>query len=484
MHSKQLRPPCARDYLSLGMRNLLLAIAILGCQISHGQSADPAAHSAATTPSGHPPTQSTTPAAATHPAWSLRSNIYEVNTRQYTAQGTFNAFAGHLDRLQAMGVEILWFMPINPISHLDRKGTLGSYYAVADYTAVNPEFGTLNDFKRLVRLAHERGMKVLIDWVPNHTGADNRWLSQHPGFYVKDSSGKAAIPYDWTDTRQLNYANPELRDSMIDAMKFWVSQADIDGFRCDVAWNVPGDFWTDCIRQLKAMKSIFMLAEGDKAYLPTSGFDATYPWEMFHTMVQVAAGERPAFALDSVLQYYNSIYPKGAMQMYFTSNHDENSSNGADYATFPGPAHAPFAVFTQTMPNDIPLIYGGQEEPVLRAIRFFDKDTIGFHTLGRRTFYKTLLMLRRQDPALDADAAFEKLPSGADSAVYAFVRKKAGRQVLVLLNFSRQPQAVDLPPSIAGRALDVFTDKFVSVRRQLILQPWDYKVYEYGSTHK
>jgi len=468
------------------MRNLLPAIAFLVCQISHGQptigaAATPAAGIA--TP-GHPSPHRHPPGPAVHPAWSLRGNIYEVNTRQYTPQGTFNAFAQHLDRLRAMGVDILWFMPINPISHVDRKGSLGSYYAVADYTAVNPEFGTLDDFERLVRLAHTRGMKVLIDWVPNHTGADNRWLDQHPDFYVKDSSGKAAIPYDWTDTRQLNYANPELRDSMIAAMKFWVTQTGIDGFRCDVAWNVPGDFWTDCIRQLKAMKSIFMLAEGDKAYLPASGFDATYPWEMFHKMVQVAAGERPAFALDSVLQQYDSVYPKGAMQMYFTSNHDENSSNGADFATFPGPAHAPFAVFTQTMPNDIPLIYSGQEEPVLRAIRFFDKDTIGWHTFGRKTFYKTLLMLRQRDPALDADAVFEKLPSGADSTVYAFVRKKAGRKVLVVLNFSQQQQGVNLPPSVVGRALDVFTDKEVPVRRHLILQPWDYKVYEYGSPHQ
>jgi alpha-amylase len=328
------------------MRNLLFAIAILACQISHGQ---PAAVSAAGTDAQ--PADSTA-----HPAWSLRGNIYEVNIRQYSPQGTFNAFAQHLDRLRAMGVEILWLMPINPISHVDRKGSLGSYYAVADYTAVNPEFGTLDDFKRLVRSAHTRGMKVLIDWVPNHTGADNRWINQHPDFYVKDSSGKPAISYDWTDTRQLNYANPVLRDSMIGAMKFWVTQTGIDGFRCDVAWNVPGDFWTDCIRQLREMKSIFMLAEGDRAYLPASGFDATYPWEMFHKMVQVAAGERPAFALDSVLQKYNSIYPKGSMQMYFTSNHDENSSNEADFSTFPGPAHAPFAVFTQTMPNDIPLI--------------------------------------------------------------------------------------------------------------------------------
>jgi alpha-amylase len=474
-------PGCAIDYLSLGMRNLLFAIAILACQISHSQSAGVSAAAGIASSDQTPPDRRTADSTA-HPAWSLRGNIYEVNIRQYTPQGTFNAFAQHLDRLRAMGVEILWFMPINPISHVDRKGTLGSYYAVADYTAINPEFGTLDDFRRLVRLAHSRGMRVLIDWVPNHTGADNRWIEQHPDFYVKDSSGKAAVPYDWTDTRQLNYANPVLRDSMIAAMKFWVTQANIDGFRCDVAWNVPGDFWTDCIRQLRAMKSIFMLAEGDRAYLPASGFDATYPWEMFHKMVQVAAGERPAFALDSVLQHYDSVYLKGAMQMYFTSNHDENSSNGADYATFPGPAHAPFAVFTQTMPNDIPLIYSGQEEPLLRAIRFFDKDTIGFDAFRRAAFYKTILMLRRRDPALDADAAFEKLPSGADSAIYAFVRTKAGRQVLVVLNFSRQPQSMDLPPSMAGRALDVFTGKFVSVGRHLILQPWDSKVFEYGST--
>jgi alpha-amylase len=409
-------------------------------------------------------------------------NIYEVNVRQYTSEGTFNAFAKHLDRLKAMGVETLWFMPINPISHVDRKGSLGSYYAVADYTAVNPEFGTLADFKRLVRAAHDRGMKVLIDWVPNHSGADNRWLRDHPDFYVKDSTGKAATPYDWSDTRQLNYANPVLRDSMIAAMKFWITQADIDGFRCDVAWNVPGDFWTVCIAQLRRMKPIFMLAEGDKSYLTRSGFDAVYPWALFHKMVEVAKGERPAFSLDSVLHDYDTAYPPTTLELYFTSNHDENSSNGADYATFPGPAHAPFAVFTQTMPKGIPLIYSGQEEPVLRAIRFFEKDTIGFHAYGRASFYKTLLTLRRRERALDADAAFEKLPTGADSAVYAFVRKKGKSKVLVVLNFSRRPQRVELPASISGQALDVFTDRLIPVGRGLNLQPWEYKVYEYGST--
>jgi alpha-amylase len=411
--------------------------------------------------------------------WRQRGNIYEVNIRQYTPAGTFNAFAKNLDRLKAMGVETLWLMPINPISRTDRKGSLGSYYAVADYTAVNPEFGTLADFKRLVEAAHTRGMKVLIDWVPNHTGADNRWLKEHPDFFVKDSTGKAAVPYDWTDTRQLDYANPILRHSMIAAMKYWITQADIDGFRCDVAWNVPGDFWQDCIGQLRRMKPIFMLAEGDKPYLPKSGFDAVYPWALFHKMVEVAKGERPAFSLDSVLHEYDTAYPPTTLELYFTSNHDENSSNGADYATFPGPAHAPFAVFTQTMPRGIPLIYSGQEEPVLRAIKFFEKDTIGFQAYGRAAFYKTLLELRHRNPALDADAAFEKLSSGADSAVYAFVRKKGKSKVLVVLNFSPHPHRVELPAHVIGQARNVFAGKLVPVGRQLNLQPWGYKVYEY-----
>ena len=177
-----------------------------------------------------------------HPAWVNQGNIYEVNVRQYTPEGTFNAFAKHLNRLKNMGVQTLWFMPVNPISKVDRKGTMGSYYAVADYTAINPEFGTMADWKKLVNAIHARGMKVIIDWVPNHAGADHRWLTEHPDFFVKDSVGKPAIPFDWTDTRQLDYNNKVMQDSMIGAMKFWLKQTGIDGFRCDVAWNVPESF--------------------------------------------------------------------------------------------------------------------------------------------------------------------------------------------------------------------------------------------------
>jgi len=421
------------------------------------------------------------PAPVHHPFWLGRANIYEVNVRQYTAAGTFKAFSQHLDRLKAMGVDILWFMPISPISKVDRKGTLGSYYAVADYTAVNPEFGTLADFRSLVQTIHAKGMKVILDWVPNHTGADNRWLTTHPGFYKKDSSGKAATPYDWTDTRQLDYDNPEMRDSMIDAMQYWLRTADIDGFRCDVAWNVPGDFWKTCIGQLRKTKPVFMLAEGDKPYLAENGFDALYPWAMFHTMVDVAKGERPALALDSVLHQYDTSYPKGTLEMYFTSNHDENSSNGADYQTFPGAAHAPFAVFTQLMPDNIPLIYSGQEEPFLRALSFFEKDSISFHAFRRAGFYKTLLALRKRNIALDADASFEKLPVGDNRKIYAFLREKSGHKVLVVLNLSTVAQTVKISETaLWGHPVNVFTRKAATVNGDnWILEPWGYRVFEY-----
>lgn len=418
-----------------------------------------------------------------HPAWIMQGNIYEVNVRQYTQEGTLHAFAKHLDRLKEMGVQTVWFMPINPISKVDRKGSLGSYYAVSDYTALNPEFGTIADFKEVVQSIHNKGMKVIIDWVPNHTGADNRWLTEQPDFFVKDSTGKAAMAVDWADTRQLNYKNPVMQDSMIAAMKYWVSNTDIDGFRCDVAWNVPASFWRKCIPQLKNMKSIFMLAEGDSAYLPESGFDAVYPWHMFKMMEKVAKGERPAFGLDSIKHENDQMYPANTIQMYFTSNHDENSWNNADYGTFPGAIHAPFAVLTQTMANSVPLIYGGQEEPVLRALKFFDKDPMTFDKLQRATFYKTLLLLRKRSAALSAGASFRKVNVGNDTAVYAFVREKGEKRVFVMLNLSANQQPIIIKEkTLLGNVYNVFKGTKESLSSKgWSMQPWGYVVYEYNS---
>lgn len=416
------------------------------------------------------------------PDWIRQSNIYEVNLRQYTPQGTFQAFAASLPRLKQMGVEILWFMPVTPISKTDRKGTLGSYYAVADYKAINPEFGTLADFKRLVQQAHDSGFKVIVDWVANHTGADHPWLTTHPDFYNRDSTGKAKFAFDWSDTRDLNYDNREMRDSMIASMKYWLDETGIDGFRCDVAGEVPTDFWKDCIRALRKVKKVFMLAEAEKPEMHAAGFDATYNWDMFHHMNDVAAGKLNALTLDSVLMRQDSHFQAGAVRLYFTSNHDENSWNKADYSTLPGPKHAPFAVLTQTIKASLPLIYSGQEEPVLRAIPFFEKDNMGFAKYARAPLYKTLLQLRKRNAALATDAAFRKVSVGDDKALYAYVREKGKDKVLVILNLSNKGQTITIKDaSLVGEPMNLFlgSKEPFTLNHSFNIEPWGYIVCEY-----
>jgi alpha-amylase len=415
-----------------------------------------------------------------HPDWILQGNIYEVNTRQYTPEGTFTALSQHLQRLKDMGVQTLWFMPIQPISRKDRKGELGSYYAIANYTAINPEYGTMEDWKSLVQKAHDLGMKVIIDWVPNHTGGDHTWLSAHPDFYVKDSvTGQPISPFDWTDVKKLDYKNPAVRDSMLAAMKFWITQSGIDGFRCDVAAEVPKDFWTMATAELKKMKNVFLLAEANDAWLHEAGFDASYAWEEFAMMKRIAKGERPASSLDTIFHKQDSSYPQNAMRLFFTSNHDENSWNMADWKTMPGASHAPFAVLTQTAKRSVPLIYSGQEEPFLDSLRFFYKDTISFGKFERAGFYKTLLNLRKSNSALAANASFKKLVTNNDNALYAFERERDGNKILVILNLSSKPQNIQWKtmPS-ADEWNNVFLGNKEPVSKGFGIEPWGYAVYQ------
>jgi len=416
-----------------------------------------------------------------HPEWIMQGNIYEVNVRQYTPEGTFNAFAKHLDRLKEIGVQTLWFMPVHPISKTERKGTLGSYYAVANYREVNPEFGTMQDWKNLVNAAHDKGFKVIIDWVPNHTGADHPWLNTHSHFYKKDSTGKPTWKFDWTDIRVLDFDNKEMQDSMTSSMKFWVAETNIDGFRCDHTEKYQSAFWKHTITELNKVKKVFMLAEGQGSWIFDAGFDMDYGWELFHTTVSIAKNKRNALSIDSVLMKLDSSYPKNAMQMYFTSNHDENSWNKADYGTMPGAIHAPFAVLSQTFYRGVPLIYSGQEVPVLRAISFFEKDTIVFTKLGREKFYKTLLELRKNNVALAADASYRKINAGDPKVVYSYVREKDGKKVFVILNLSKTEQTIKVTDKdLHGNPNNVFmgTNEPLSDKEWKI-EPWGYVVYEY-----
>jgi alpha-amylase len=417
-----------------------------------------------------------------HPAWIEQGNIYEVNVRQYTPEGTFRAFEKHLQRLRNMGVQTLWFMPIQPIGKEGRKGALGSYYAVSDYRAVNPEFGTMNDWKALVDTIHSLGMKVIIDWVPNHTAPDHPWVRTHPEFYYRDSVTGKPIHQpgtDWTDTRKLDFKNSQMADSMIGAMKYWITETDIDGFRCDHAQGPGKVFWKRCNAELKKLKNVLMLAEAEDDWVYDAGFDMSYAWKVFHLTKEIAAGKRPASALDTLLKQQDSVFSSSAIFLYFTSNHDENSWNKAEYATMPGASHAPFAVLTQTIDQSVPLIYSGQEEPFLDSISFFYKDTISFNKYQRAGFYKTLLSLRKNNPALAANARFKKLATSNDKAIYAFEREKEGNKVLVVLNLSKNAQNFTWKDKPSDREWNnVFAGNKEPVDKGFGIEPWGYAVYE------
>ena len=415
-----------------------------------------------------------------HPAWIMQGNIYEVNVRQYTPEGTFNAFATHLQRLKDMGVQTLWFMPINPIGKEGRKGYLGSYYAISDYRSTNPEFGTMEDWKNLVNKIHGMDMKVIIDWVPNHTSPDHPWVKKHPEFFIRDSTGTPVHQpgTDWTDTRKLDFKNKQLWDSTIAVMKHWVIETGIDGFRCDHAQGQGKDFWTRANGELKKAKpGILMLAEAEDKWVYDAGFDMSYAWKFFHKAVDVAKGKRSANSLDSVLHESDTMFKSPGLFLHFTSNHDENSWNKADYGTMPGASHAPFAVLTQTLKGSVPLIYSGQEVPVLDSLSFFYKDTIDFNKLERANFYKTLLNLRKTNPALAANASFKKLSTSNDDPIYAFEREKDGNKVLVVVNLSKTPQEFTWKDQPSEKE---WNNIFLMNKEPVLtaIEPWGYVVYE------
>lgn len=420
-----------------------------------------------------------------HPSWSAQSNIYEVNLRQYSSAGTIKEFEKDLPRLKGMGVEILWFMPITPIGKKERKMTeneLGSYYAVMDYQAVNPEFGTMADWKAMVKHAHKMGFKVITDWVANHSAVDNYWMTAHPAFYVHDAAGNTVSPYDWTDVKKLDYTNRELCDSMTAAMLFWIKESDIDGFRCDVAEDVPADFWKDCIATLRKKKYVFMLAEGEKANLHQAGFDATYAWDMMREMGFLYTGKHSIQQFDSALNLTIAKFPATAYRMYFTTNHDENSWNGTEFEKY-GDAYKAFAVFSQTIYQTVPLIYNGQEIPNKKRLKFFVKDPIDWKKyLAMESFYKTLLKLRKNCPALAAGASYKRLTSTKEEAVFAYQRQSGAYKVVVILNLSNKPQHFSIMDAgIRGKPMNVFVGakEVVNGKKEFSVEPWGYIIYDY-----
>lgn len=412
-------------------------------------------------------------------AWINQSTLYEVNVRQYTPEGTFAAFASHLPRLSDMGVQILWFMPITPISVEGRKSTLGSYYACSDYTAINPEFGMLSDFKNLVQQAHAAGMKVIIDWVANHTGLDHVWTRTNPSYYKRNAEGKFYDTHGWDDVIDLNYYDQHMRQAMIDAMAFWIKECAIDGFRCDMAHLVPRDFWQQSRLALDPLKPLFWLAETeDLHYLDV--FDTCYAWRWMHATEKFYRKETDLKSLVELLGQYGKDFPAQTLPLFFTSNHDENSWNGTEYEKY-GEAAKAFAVFCFTW-HGLPLVYSGQELPNNKRLKFFDKDLIEWTPQpALHDFYKALIQLRLQHPALKAGEAARPqwVATNRDKQVLAFTRRYEGRQVLVILNLSPDTVAVQLPEgNIRGTFTDIFTGNKTVMAPELFfeLKGWAYWV--------
>lgn len=363
-----------------------------------------------------------------------KSVVYEMNVRQYTPEGTFAAAQQQLPRLAELGVDILWLMPIYPIGEEGRKGTLGSYYAVRNYCDVNPEFGTLEDFDNFLTEAHRLGLRVVIDWVANHTSPDAVWVTGQPAdWYERDADGNTTFTADWSDTANLNYENKDVWNGMANAMRFWLERG-IDGFRCDMACEVPLEFWQETIAGLRAdYPGIYMLAEGEEPLLHTlSGFDASYSWELHHMLNAIARGEKNIDELTDYLQRDAERFPEDAMRLMFTSNHDENSWAGTEFERM-GDAAKLMAVLTFTLPNGQPLIYTGQEIGWNKRFEFFEKDPVPAWEDNEYTeFYKWLVELRHNNPALSAGGKGGKFEvvSAADS-VLVFTRTLNGNKVTV-----------------------------------------------------
>ncbi len=425
--------------------------------------------------------------------------IYEANIRQYSPEGTFNEFTKDIPQLKELGVDIIWLMPIYPISEKNRKAKgdlfvediedpaerekyLGSYYAVADYTAVNPEFGTKEDLDRLVATAHENGMFVILDWVANHTGWDNKWIQEHPEWYTTNEAGEIIHPAgtDWTDTADLNYDVPELRDAMTAAMKYWIEEHHVDGFRCDVAHEVPTDFWNANNQELRKVKDIFMLAESEKRDLFTTAFDMGYNWEGHHIMNELAQGKVPVTAWDDYMVRVDSTYQEDDILMNFITNHDENSWNGTITERM-GEAQDLMLAFNYVIPG-MPLIYSGQEYGMDHRLKFFEKDSIP-KTKGQVwENMKVLGAVKKNNQALHGGknaASYERLMTANNDQVYAVRRAKNQDEVVFVANLSNQ-SIVPAVQGLTGKYKDVFTGSVINFDTVGLsnLEGYDYALLE------
>ena len=414
-----------------------------------------------------------------HPSWTYNTVIYEVNTRQFSPEGTFAGVEAQLPRLKDLGVDILWFMPIYEIGEVERKGSLGSYYAISDYTKVNPEFGTMADFESLLGKAHELGFKVILDWVANQTAPDNVWMTTKPAdFYERDEEGNAIYEYDWTDTRSLNYENEQVWWAQDECMRFWLEKG-VDGFRCDAAAEVPSKFWKAILPKMNTdYPEIYLLAEAENTELidPKETFDASYAWKLHHLMNDIAQGNKSAADLKAYITDDDVEFGKTNFRMMFTSNHDENSWSGSEFERMGDAANA-MAVLCFTLPKGQPLVYTGQEVGVTRRIEFFEKDPVTDWSANQyTTFFKDLIKFRHDHAAALAageQGAPIKYIENDNPNVFAFSRGEGKDKVVVVVNLSSEPASAHI--KLDGKYYSAFGGQELSPKAESFeLGAWQY----------
>ena len=421
-----------------------------------------------------------------HPCFAYDASIYELNTRQFTPEGTFAAAEAELPRLAELGYDIIWIMPIQPIGELERKGGLGSYYAIKDYCAFNPEFGTREDFASFLAKAHELGIKVILDWVANHTAPDHAW-TLNEGWHMRDSLGNLVVNYDWYDIAELNYDNQDMRDAMFRSLEWWMDTIGIDGFRCDVAHEIPTDFWEYAFDSLRVKHpAMFTLCESENLDLTQKAFDMYYGWELHHLMNGVAKGEKSVEDLWSYFNKVDTVFPDYAIRMNFTSNHDENSWAGTEFERMGQKAAKAMAMFTYIAPG-MPLTYTGQEFGNVRRLRFFDKDTLEYDPTNTfEDFYKMANTMRADNPALYSNELGGKLEriemSEGIEKIFACRRVVEGNEVYAFFNFSNESRVVALDkilPEAEPKSVIALNDVSDSTLDRLKIKEWSCVIYCY-----
>ena len=421
-----------------------------------------------------------------NPEWSYSAVLYEMNIRQLTAEGTLRAATERLPFLRSVGVDAIWLMPIYPIGVEGRKGRLGSYYSIRDYKGVNPEFGTADDLRHFITTAHALGLKVLLDWVANHTARDARWITERPSeWYERDEAGVAKVPWDWSDTAKLNYANHDVWRGQIEAMRYWIEEFGVDGFRCDMAMLVPIEFWQEASAELHRIKpDVFMLAEAEEDNLFDSAFNASYQWNIHHIMCDIAKGARRVWDLRNAIHSERAKYPREAIRMSFTSNHDENSWSGSHQARF-GAALDVMTAMTFLMPSTMPLIYTGQEVGYDHSFEFFERDAIPAecYVENRSTeLYRRLSALKHRELALAAGergGEVIEIENNAKDCMMTFVREVRGSRVVAIVNLSPYTIHADFRTGIyAGKYIDALSGERVVLQDHVErdIAPWQYQI--------